>query len=301
MDIVLSVICVYIFILLGYIAKLKLKDELQEKSLVILSIYFLQPMLALWGLSTKPINITLMQAPLIYAAISLLGIIVSFSLAKIFFTDAKERSIATISSVIGNTGNIGIPLGIALFGEDSIIYTSLINVANVFIVYTIGVYFYSRGTFSIKDSLLNILRLPLIWFAILALLLNFFQVEIHPTLFHSLKMGAYAAMVIQLMIFGMYLYSIKLKTINIKLLLHVSTVKFILIPIIALIVLTNLGLDKYIIGIVLLELLVPLAVNNVNLSSIYNCKPVDVTALVFFTSLLFIPYIMFVMKLFDKL
>ncbi len=301
MDIFLSVISIYIFILLGFLAKAKLKDELQEKSLVIISIYFLQPMLTFWGLSTKSIDAALLKTPFIYMGISILCIIISFFLAKTFFTEAKERSIVTISSAIGNTGNLGIPIGIAIFGQESIIYTSLINVANVFVVYTIGVYFYSRGQFSIKESLLNIIKLPLIWFALLALTLNLLHVEIHTSIFKSLEMGAYAAMVLQLMIFGMFLYSVKLKSLNLKLLFHVSFIKFVIIPIVSIVILKNLDLDEFIVGVIMLELLVPLAVTNVNLASLYNCKPVDVTALVFFTSLFFIPYILFIMQLFGKL
>ena len=258
-------------------------------------------MLSFWGLSTKKIDLSLIQIPLYYMGISLLCIVVSFFIAKTFFNDKKEISIVTISSVIGNTGNLGIPIGIALFGVESIVYTSLINVANVFIVYTIGVYFYSRGRFSIKTSLLNIIKLPLIWFALLALVLNLLNVKIPSSISTSLEMGAHAAMVLQLMIFGMFLYSIKLKTINLKLLLHVGVIKFIIIPIISITILKSLNLDEFIVGIILLELLVPLAVTNVNLASLYNCKPLDVTALILFSSLFFIPYILFIMQLLDKI
>jgi predicted permease len=41
-------------------------------------------------------------------------------------------------------------------------------------------------------------------------------------------------------------------------------------------------------GIVFIELLMPLAVANVNISSLYNCKPKVVTALVMITSVLFL-------------
>ena len=300
MDIFLSVVSIYFFILLGFLAKAKLKEELQEKTLVILSIYFLQPMLSFWGLSTKSIDANLIQTPLIYMGISVLCIFVSFILAKTFFTNSKERSIVIISSVIGNTGNLGIPVGIALFGPESIIYTSLINVSNIFIIYTVGVYFYSRGQFSIKQSMLNIIKLPLIWFALLALILNFLNVKIHPSIFKSLEMGAYAGMVLQLMIFGMFLYSVKLKTLNLKLLFHVSSIKFIIIPLVSIIILKSLNLDDFMVGVIMLELLVPLAVTNVNLASLYNCRPIDVTALVLFTSLVFIPYIIIIMHLFGK-
>ncbi len=301
MSIFLSLISIYVFILLGFLAKVKLKDELQEKSLVVISIYFLQPMLTFWGLSTRSIDITLIKAPLLYMVITIFFIALSSLLAKRFFQDSKERSIATIASAIGNTGNLGIPIGIALFGQESIIYTSLINVANVFIVYTIGVYFYSRGQFSIRESLLNIIKLPLIWFAFLAIIFNLFEIKIHSSILDSLKMGAYAAMVIQLMIFGMFLYSVKLKSINLKLTAYVGITKFIFVPIVSIGILKTLNLDDYMVSLVMLELLVPLAVTNVNLASLYNCKAVDVTALVLLSSAFFIPYILFIMQLFGKL
>ncbi len=267
------------------------KDELQEKGMILLSIYFLQPMLAFWGLSSKPLNLELLQVPFWYLVISVLCMIVSFGVATLFFKDAKEQSIITISVIIGNTGNLGIPLGIALFGEESIIYTTMINVANVFIVYTLGVFFYSRGTSSIKDSLFNIIKLPVIWFAILALMFNFLHISIHPSIAKSLEMGAYCTMVIQLIIFGMYLFNVSLKSVNQKLLLHVSILKFILAPIVASVILFGwLSLPPIISVLILLELIVPLAVTNVNLSALYDCKPLDVTSLVFFTSLIFIPF-----------
>ena len=272
-------------------AKKMLKDELQEKGMILLSIYFLQPMLAFWGLSSKPLTLSLLQVPFLYVSISLLCVFISFFIAKIFFQDIKEKSIVTICVIIGNTGNLGIPLGIALFGEESIIYTSMINVANVFIVYTLGVFFYSRGNFSIKESLLNIIKLPIIWFAFLALAMNLLEVQVHPSIFKSLEMGAYCTMVIQLIIFGMYLFTVRLRNVNLKLLLHVGLLKFLLTPVIAAgILFFCLSLPPIVAGLVFLELIVPLAVTNVNLSAIYDCKPFDVTALVFFTSLFFIPF-----------
>jgi predicted permease len=293
LGILISIGSIYGFIVMGYAAKRVLKEEMNEKGLILLSIYFLQPMLSFWGLSTKPIDATLLQVPLIYVLISLGSVVISFFIARFFFTDIKEQSIVTICVVIGNTGNLGIPLGIALFGEASIIYTSMINVANVFVVYTLGVFFYSRGNFSIKESFLNILKLPVIWFAFLALLLNLSSISLHPSLLKSLEMGAYCTMVIQLIIFGMYLCNVKLRALNTRLLLHVSLIKFIITPLlVAWILFGMLALEPMVATLIFLELIVPLAVTNVNLSALYDCKPIDVTSLVFMTSLLFIPFFM---------
>lgn len=298
MTIAISILSIYAFILLGFMAKRTLKEEMNEKGMILLSIYFLQPMLSFWGLSSRPIDFSLLQIPFLYIAISLICVVISSVIARFFFEDIKEKSIITICVIIGNTGNLGIPLGIALFGDASILYMSMINITNVFIVYTLGVFFYSRGNFSIKQSLFNIIKLPVIWFAAIALLMNIFDIKLHPAMQKPLEMGAYCTMVIQLVIFGMYLYNIKLRNINTKLLLHVSFIKFIITPLIAGFILYGwLNLDPMIATLIFIELIVPLAVTNVNLAALYECKPLDVTVLVFFTSLFFIPFFILISNL----
>ncbi|WP_052433507.1 AEC family transporter [Sulfurospirillum arsenophilum] len=295
MNIALSILAIYVFILLGYIAKKIFQEELAERGMVILSVYFLHPIFSFWGLSTKPMSLELLQVPFYYVLFSLLTIAVGFIFARMFFEDLKERSIMTISAAINNTGNLGIPLGIAIFGEASIIYTSMISVANTLMTYTLGVFFYSAGTSSMKQAFLNIFKLPVIWFAALAMTLNFMGIVIHPILFKSLEMGAYCTVVLQLIIFGMYLYNMKLGELNFKLLLHVNFMKFFIMPIITVwLLFFVLPLEPFVASVIFLELIVPLAVTNVNIAALYDCKPVDVASLIFFTSILFIPFLLII-------
>jgi hypothetical protein len=73
--------------------------------------------------------------------------------------------------------------------------------------------------------------------------------------------------------------------------------KFLLLPLLAFVVLYNIELDAMIKGIIFIELLMPLAVANVNLASLYDCEPKVVTALVLITSLLFLGVIFVGVKL----
>jgi len=294
----LSIISIYIFILVGYAAKHFFKERIDEKSFNLLSVYFLQAFLSFWGLLKRPIDTDFLFAPMIYLGIIAISLTLTFVLARQFFTDTKERSISTIAALIGNTGNLGIPLGIAIFGEESIPYTTLINLMNVFVVYTLGVYFYSRGNFSMKESIKNIFKLPPLWFAFLALGLNFYNIELPKEVMNALGMGAYASMVLQLIILGMYFHSVRLRHLNLRLIVHVNMTKFILLPVLAFVFLQLTSLPIMIKGIIFMELFMPLAVANVNLGSLYHCKPEDITALIFISSLLFLglsffaPYIL---------
>lgn len=287
-SIIFSILSIYIFIFLGFLAKMSFKEQVDDKTITLINVYFLQVFLTFWGLLIKPIDISLLFAPSIYLFIVIIIVIASALLAKFLFEDKKEHSIATVAAIIGNTGNLGIPINIAIFGEDSIPYTTVINLVNVFVVYTIGVFYYSRGSFDTKTSLKNILKIPVLWAAIIAIALGYHGYAPDGAILNMLMMGAYASMTMQLFLFGIYLYGTKIKEISKTLVLWVLTFKFLILPAIAFIVLINIELEKMIKGIIFIELMMPLAVANVNLASLYDCKPKLVTALVFVSSFLFL-------------
>lgn len=288
MQTLFSIIGIYLFIAVGFGAKWTFKDKIDDRTITLLSVYFLQIFLTFWGLLKRPIDTDLLLAPSVYLAITLMALLLMIPLAKLLFHDTKERSIATVAALIGNTGNLGIPLGIAMFGEQSVPYMTLINLVNVFVVYTIGVFYYSRGEFSVRDSLINILKLPVLWAAMVAIILNLIGYVPSEAVDKTLMMGAYASMTMQLVLFGIYLYGTKLGEIKISLSLWVSGTKFIFIPALAWIVLGQIEMESSVKGMVFLELMVPLAVANVNLASLYNCAPRTVTIQVFVTSILFL-------------
>jgi len=285
----LSIIFVYVFILLGYMAKRIFKEDMSTKTLTLMSVYFLQPFVTIWGFSTAKLHSEHIYVPLLYLAIILALLIPTIILGKLIFSDPKERAIFSIAGFVGNTGNIGIPLGIALFGEQSVIYTTLINIANVFVVYIIGVYLYSRGSFSIKDSLFNIVKIPIIPASVVAILINIYDIPLSIQIQEFFKMGAYAGIVLQLFLLGTFLQGIRIKELHPKLFIGTISQKFIIIPLATAFILSLTDLSLFVQGVIFMEMLVPLAVANINLASLYDCKPKDVTSLILLSTLIFIP------------
>ncbi|RXJ85045.1 permease [Arcobacter cloacae] len=300
MEAILSVLPVYFFILLGFIAKKIFTNEINEKTLVLLSLYFFQPILIFWGLTKAPINYEFIASPFFYLVIVLFCLVLLLFLSKIFFKSRTEESIYLATSLVGNTGNLGIPLGIALFGIESVPYTSIINIANIIFIYIFSVYFFAREQFSIKEAIFSILKIPGIWFALLALFVNYHEITINKHIYTALEMGAYTSMVIQLLIFGIYLYSVKIKTIPWHLTLHINFVKHILLPVIGIVIVLNFTqLDSFVASILIMELMVPLAVNNVNIAALYNCKPFDVAATVLVSTALFVGMLYFYIEIIE--
>ena len=288
MSALISILAIYSFIFIGYTAKKIFKAQIDEKTLILLSIYFLQPILTFWGLTRSPIDYNLIIAPVVYIVTITFTLILLIIISKYSFSEQKDKSIFIATALIGNTGNLGIPLGIAVFGEQSIPYTSIINIANVFFIYTIGVYLFAKGSYTFKQSILSMLKIPILWFALLALAFNYFDFKINTQIDNALQMGAYATIVIQLMIFGIYLAKINVKGQDYKLTLFTSTTKLIILPIIGIIFSIIFSLDSFTASILILSLSTPLAVNNVNNAALYDCKPYAVTNIVLFSTILFL-------------
>ena len=296
-SIIFSILSIYVFIIMGYIAKRSFKEKIDDKTITLLNVYFLQVFLTFWGLLLHPVDITLLYAPSIYLIIVFIALSISILFAHHLFKKKKEYSIAMVAALIGNTGNLGIPLNIAIFGEASIPYTTVVNLMNVFVVYTIGVYFYSRGSFSAKESFKNILKLPILWAAFIAITLSVYGYTPSKTVLNMLMMGAYASMTMQLFLFGIYLYGTKIREINKTLIIWITAFKFLLLPLLAFSILYIVELNAMIKGIIFIELLMPLAVANVNLASLYDCEPKIVTALVMISSLAFLGVIFLGVKI----
>jgi len=290
-----SIMFVYIFILLGYIGKRVFRSDMNEKTLTLFSVYFLQPFVTIWGFSTAKLNSEHITIPLIYLGIIFLLIIPTIVISKSLFDDKKERAIFSIAGFVGNTGNIGIPLGLALFGEESVIYTTLINIANVFVVYIIGVYIYSRGSLSISKSLLNIVKIPIIPASIVAILINVNDIYLSDQVREFFKMGAYGGIVLQLFLLGTFLYGLKIYEISYRLLVATISQKFIIVPIATIVILNMSSLSSFVQAIIVMEMMTPLAVANINLASLYECRPKDVTTLILLSTILFIP-VLFIMS-----
>lgn len=286
MNLFLAILGVYFFVALGFAAK-RMFSEIHERTLVLLSVYFLQPILSFWGILGAKIDFTAVSAPLIYFGISLFAAVFGFFAFSRIFEDKKDAVIVTAGGVIGNTGNLGIPLLLAMFGKAAVLYAVLINVANIFVLYVIGVFLYSLGSYTAREALKNILSMPVVWSTLAAILMNYFGVALPSAFEQTVEMGAYTSMTIQLIIFGVFLGGLGRFRPDLKLMAWGMGYKFAAVPLLAFAVLSFLDIPNFVKLLIFLQVCMPLAVNNVNLASLYGCKPYTVTANILASAALF--------------
>ncbi len=134
LESILSILFVYLFILLGLIAKKIFKEQMDSKTLTIFSVYFLQPFVAMWGFSTTKLSIEHGYVVLYYFGIIFILLIPTLFIAKRLFDDAKKEGIFSIED-LWEYGKYWYPSwDCTIWGEFSYLYKS-INIANVFVVY----------------------------------------------------------------------------------------------------------------------------------------------------------------------
>ena len=281
----LGVIGIYIFIVLGFLAKKQFKID--GKTLVILSTYYLQPFLTLWGIMLMPINKNLILAPVYYLIVVFVALIFTF-LISLILKDKKDRIIATLTPLIGNTGNLGIPISYFFWGDFGAMVATLINLANIFFIYSFGIFFFAKGEYSFKEAFKKIIKIPVMWFGILALVLNIKGIHFDKDIMKILQMGAFASIVTQLIIFGVYIAEIKIKADDKALIIVTIINKFVVFVFIGFVILKFLGVENKYLWPILLEISTPLAISNVNLAALFNLYPQKVSFLVLVTSVIFL-------------
>ena len=292
MTLLINLGLIYLFVLIGFFAKKVFSEKLQEHSFVLLYIYFLMPIVMIWGILSKPLDIHLFLIPAYFLIILILAYGITFLLSHLFLSDKKNQAIGKITGLIGNTGNMGIPIGLAVYGMASVPYTAMINLINAIFIMTVGAYTYSRGSFSVKTSIKNILKLPMMWATGGAFLIQLMTIPISTDVYHFLEMGAYTGLVIQLIIFGMFLATVTWTTSYPRIAGIVLGAKFCVLPMLAWLIIQWFNIPLFFAQLLVLQTLVPIAVNNVNLAALYDCYPKKVawvSFISFILALFFLP------------
>lgn len=289
MGALICISLIYLFILIGFIFKRIFKEQVSEKTLVLLNLYFLSPLLIFWGITRASLNSSFINSLLVFSSAIFITLFIAYLYtAKKFSNDDKDKSIFLASSLVGNTGNLGIPLCVTLFGEESAPYAAIVHILTTFFMYIFSVYFLTGKGFNLLNSLKNIFKLPPIHAAIMALIFNAYSFKLSDDFDKVLNMGAHSSIVIQLIIFGIFMSQTKIKTANWKLAFNTILFKHFILPMVTLVLVLSFTLNPIVGAVIFLELSMPLAVNNINLTTLYDCKPIDTTFAVLSSSVLFI-------------
>lgn len=269
---------------------------IKRESVAALLIYFITPAVIFSGVIKSSLSLQLIALPALFFIGAVIISSVFYLVGCIIFRDSRKNLLAFAAGT-GNTGYFGLPVILALFGEE---YFAIAVLAILgFVVYenTLGYYFVARGSFSSHDALKKLIRLPAIYGFLAGLLFLILSVPVNESfeaLFVNFR-GAYS--ILGMMMIGIGLSAAHHHAFDIKLILSTFFVKFIVWPLaVALLVFIDMSYFQYFneatYAVMLLLSIVPLASNTVAYAADLNVVPEKAALTVFLStifSLLFIP------------
>lgn len=130
---------------------------------------------------------------------ALLGWLVSANMGR------KERAAITLTSGISNNGNMGIPVSLFAFGNPGVELATIYYVISSIMTNTVGSIVASAGSRAIRDAVAQVVRVPMIYAALLGLLLNWTSIAIPAPIFRAVDLLGSAAVPLMLIMLGIQL------------------------------------------------------------------------------------------------
>jgi len=272
----INLLPLYALIAAGYFAGRVFKVD--SRTMASLSIYFFLPVVIFGFVSNMEFKPSYIMLPAFLYIASTIIALSFYALGKRIYKKDSRANLMALCSAMGNTGYFGLPLVLLFFDADKVaIYVFMLLGVSVFEA-TIGYYIAARGNFSVRDSLIKLLKFPSIYAIATALIVNAMGIEF-PEMFWTYwthVKGCY--IIIGMMIIGVVLGGMKTLVFDLKLTALVFIGKFLAIPLLGGLfiwldstVLHMFTTDIY--HLIVLITIVPSAANVVAFSAQLNVQP----------------------------
>jgi malate permease and related proteins len=218
------------------------------------------------------------------SVITVMGLL-AFLLGKLFRLERPYLLAVILTVAFGNTGNYGLPLVKFAFGNDALAVASLFYVTTTILFNTVGVVIASIGHMDLKSALTGLLKLPIIYGVVLALLIKGIGIQLPLPISRTIEIAANGAIPVMLILLGLELTRIQWSHSFRALGLGVAT-KLLLAPLVGLLFASLFGLHGAARQGSVLEAAMPAAVATTVVATEYKLEPSLVTAIVFLGTVL---------------
>jgi predicted permease len=190
-----------------------------------------------------------------------------------------------LTSMFMNAGNFGLPIVLFAFGNTALSYATLYFVTISILNYSLGAIIASMGKESLLKSIGNLLRVPMVYSLILALIVMATGWEVPAPLARPVKLLGDASIPSMLVLLGLQLRSAKWDAHPAPITLA-SAVRLVAAPLITLAIVPLFGLNGPARQAIILESAMPAAVSNILMATEFNADPPFVSAIVIISTLL---------------
>lgn len=215
----------------------------------------------------------------------LVNALLAFAGGRLLGLDRRMIAAVVLASAFMNAGNFGMPVVDFAFGATSLAYASLFFIGSSILAYSVGTLIASMGTVGLRESFLNMLKMPSIYTALLALLFVERGWTLPLPVGRVVDLFANATIPCMLVILGLQLSAARW-TAQVRPLALVVGVRLIASPLIAFLLFPLFGLERAALQASILESAMPTAVLTTVLATEFNTEPEFVTYTVFLSTLL---------------
>jgi len=284
----------YANIIFGYILTRYLKVRRDYVAFIL--IYILGPVVIFFATLSIDINLQLLFLPVF---VFIFGSSIAFFILYKYKNEWKDASVNTLAFTCGtgNTGYFGIPLAMILLSPENANIFIFATLASLLYENTTGFFVTAKGSFTARQSIVKIIKLPLLYAFIAGLTLNFSGVEIPEFVIPYFEVIKWVFGILGMMMLGMGMKGFNLEEDMDKKYIKIAYFfKFIFWPASILLIIfidkNFLGLlSKDIYDVLFLFSIVPLAGNTITLAVLLNAKPQKASFTVLLSNLISIIYI----------
>ena len=291
----------YALILLGFVVGKT--TDLDVKSIATLMLYAVLPIVMFGATAKMEFTPDYLLAPFIIASISVMASSIAYVTSRaIWGQQDKRHNLLGMLGVSSNATYFGVPIGLAILGQDYLSVFMMMVLPLFIFDCTLGYYYGLRGELDIKESLVDVLKLPIIYGAIFGLLYNFAGFELSQIMYDYWERFTGTVVILGMMLIGSGLSQIDHFRFDRSFFIGVCGLRYILWPGFALLwVLLDVHvlqlLSDEIHTMIILIAACPLAANHVAYAVKLDLHPALTSCMILLTTLLalvFIPFMMWV-------
>lgn len=296
MDLLFIIFPVFFIFLIGYVGQKLIGFDI--KSISMTALYLMSPFLAFRTFYGNPLTWNYMYIIFFSLLLSIALFIVVWSTAKLMKATRSERSAMILGSVFMNSGNYGAPVVLFALGKIGFDYAVIMMVFQSLLMNSFGIFFASIGASeraTWQDALQRVIRMPLIYAALLGIILQLLAVELPSTLMEGVSLIADASIPTVMLVLGMQLAAMVRKKVKYQYVTAVTIIRMFVSPAIAAVILLFLPVDDVLRAVLIIQASMPAAANTTMFALQFGTEPDLVSFTTFVTtiiSILTIPVIL---------
>ncbi len=213
-----------------------------------------------------------------------LGLLAWF-VGRLLKFDRQLLAALIICVIFMNAGNYGLSLNLFAFGEEALAQASIFFAFQGILTYSIGVLIASLGKFDLREALIGLLKIPMLYALILAFIFVRLQWTLPLPMDRTIGLLSQAAIPAMLVLLGIQMVKVEWSG-KVLALGVANTLRLVVSPLLALAFASLLGLQGAARQAGITEAAMPTAVIVTILATEYDVEPAFVTAVVFSSTLL---------------